>query len=90
MALHAMEASLKAIRDAGLDPRQIDGVIPIGIVSGTAEDFIDNFELGLYDKVLAEGGKLPSEAMRLKLARREMPAELLGRREGLMRKQATV
>ena len=38
-----IEASLKAIADAGLDPNQLDGVIPIGIVSATAEDFIDNF-----------------------------------------------
>ena len=35
-----IEASLKAIFDAGLTPKDIDGVIPIGIVSGTADDFI--------------------------------------------------
>ena len=36
-------SSLRAIDDAGLTPKDIDGIIPIGIVSGTAEDFIDNF-----------------------------------------------
>lgn len=38
-----IEASQKVIADAGLMPKGIDGVIPIGIVSGTADDFIENF-----------------------------------------------
>lgn len=37
------EASLAAIRDAGLTPRDIDGVIPIGITGGTAEEYVANF-----------------------------------------------
>ena len=60
-----MEASLKAIRDAGLDPRQIDGVIPIGIVSGTAEDFIDNFGITdlRFSALVPHGGASPAMAL---------------------------
>ena len=50
--------------------------------------FVDEFEVGLYLKSEEpDGPRLPSEALRLKLARREMPAELLGRRDGLLRKR---
>lgn len=38
-----MEASLNAIRDAGLDPKDIDGIIAYGSMSVVAEDFITNF-----------------------------------------------
>jgi acetyl-CoA acetyltransferase len=38
-----MEASLAAIRDAGLDPKDIDGVIVYGSMAVVAEDFITNF-----------------------------------------------
>ncbi len=40
-----IEASLAAIRDAGLDPKQIDGVIPIGVTGAPAEAFVTNFGL---------------------------------------------
>lgn len=40
-----LEASLLAIGDAGLAPKDIDGVVPIGITGATAEDFITNFGL---------------------------------------------
>lgn len=60
-----LEASIKAIADAGLAPRDIDGIIPIGIVSGTADDFIDN--LGLPDlrfsAVIPHGGASPVMAL---------------------------
>lgn len=46
MAL-TMEASLKAIADAGLQPTDIDGVIPYSAGDIVAEDFITN--LGLED-----------------------------------------
>ena len=46
-----LEASLKAIADAGLEPRDIDGVIPYFPGGGIAEDFIAN--LGLTDLKLS-------------------------------------
>ncbi|MGR9089396.1 MAG: thiolase family protein [Gammaproteobacteria bacterium] len=60
-----IESSLAAIRDAGLDPKDIDGVIPIGIVSGTAEDFIDNFGIPdlRYSAVVPHGGASPVIAL---------------------------
>ena len=38
-----LEASLRAIEDAGLKPTDIDGVIPYGQGGAVAEDFITNF-----------------------------------------------
>jgi acetyl-CoA acetyltransferase len=60
-----IEASLKAIADAGLSPRDIDGVIPIGIVSGIAEDFIDNFGITdlHFSAVIPHGGASPVMAL---------------------------
>ena len=46
-----LEASLKAIEDAGLSPRDIDGVVPYFPGGGIAEDFIAN--LGLPDLTLS-------------------------------------
>jgi acetyl-CoA acetyltransferase len=46
-----LEASLKAIDDAGIDPRDIDGCIPYFPGAGIAEDFIAN--LGLRDLTLS-------------------------------------
>ncbi len=46
-----LEASLKAIEDAGIDPREIDGCIPYFPGGAVAEDFIAN--LGLRDLTLS-------------------------------------
>ena len=46
-----LEASLKAIEDAGLKPADIDGVVPYFPGGGIAEDFIAN--LGLPDLTLS-------------------------------------
>ncbi len=46
-----LEASLAAIADAGLSPRDIDGIIPYFPGAGIAEDFIAN--LGLPDLTLS-------------------------------------
>ena len=60
-----IESSLKAINDAGLDPKDIDGIIPIGIVSGTADDFIENFGLPdlRFSAVVPHGGASPAMAL---------------------------
>ena len=58
-------SSLLAIKDAGLSPRDIDGIIPIGIVSGTAEDFIDNFGIPdlRFSALIPHGGASPAIAL---------------------------
>ena len=60
-----IESSLKAIADAGLTPKDIDGIIPIGIVGGTADDFIDNFGLPdlRFSAVVPHGGASPAMAL---------------------------
>ncbi len=60
-----IESSLKAIADAGLSPKDIDGIIPIGIVSGTADDFIDNFGLPdlRFSAIVPHGGASPAMAL---------------------------
>lgn len=60
-----LESSLAAIADAGLRPKDIDGVIPIGIVSGTADDFIDNFGIPdlRFSAVIPHGGASPVMAV---------------------------
>ena len=60
-----IESSLNAIADAGLTPRDIDGVIPIGIVSGTADDFIENFGIPdlRFSAVIPHGGASPVMAL---------------------------
>lgn len=59
------ESSLKAIADAGLRPPDIDGVIPVGIVSATAEDFIENFGIPdlRFSAVVPHGGASPVMAL---------------------------
>ena len=60
-----IESSLSAIADAGLSPKDIDGIIPIGIVSGTADDFIENFGLPdlRFSALIPHGGASPVMAL---------------------------
>ena len=60
-----LEASLNAIRDAGLDPKDIDGVIPYGAGGIVAEDFITNFGLPdlRYSALTPMGGASPVAAI---------------------------
>ena len=60
-----LQASLAAIRDAGLEPKDIDGLIPIGVVSAIAEDFIDNFGSPdvRFSALIPHGGASPAMAL---------------------------
>ena len=60
-----MEASLAAIADAGLDPKDIDGVIPYPEGGLIAEDFITNFGLPdlRYSALTPMGGASPVAAL---------------------------
>lgn len=53
-----LEASLAAIDDAGLSPRDIDGIIPIGLTGAPAEAFVNNFGITdlHYSAVTPMGG----------------------------------
>ncbi|MGE0336729.1 MAG: thiolase family protein [Gammaproteobacteria bacterium] len=69
LALH-LEASLAALDDAGLSPRDIDGVIPHAGIGVVAEDFITNF--GIPDLRFSAntplGGASPLAAIQCALA----------------------
>jgi len=60
-----LEASLNAIIDAGLDPKDIDGVIPYAAGGVVAEDFITNFGLPdlRYSATTPMGGASPVAAL---------------------------
>ena len=60
-----LEASLAAIADAGLDPKDIDGVIPYPAGGIIAEDFITNFGLPdlRYSALTPMGGASPVAAL---------------------------
>lgn len=60
--------------------RELDEVEP------KYRDFIEAYEVTLYEK--AEGSRLPSEKLRLALAHRAMPRELLERYRVLVAKRA--
>ena len=51
------------------------------------ERFVETYETGLWDAYEKDDAKLPPEAMRLKLARRAMPPEMLGDYSSLMHKR---
>ena len=60
-----LEAALAAIADAGLDPKDIDGVIPYAAGGVVAEDFITNFGLPdlRYSALTPMGGASPVAAL---------------------------
>ncbi|MGI4955269.1 MAG: thiolase C-terminal domain-containing protein [Janthinobacterium lividum] len=65
-----IEASLMAIRDAGLDPKQIDGIIPIGITGAPAEAFVTNFGIPdlRFSGLAPMGGASPIAAVQMATA----------------------
>ena len=65
-----IEASLAAIRDAGLDPKQIDGIIPIGITGAPAEAFVTNFGIPdlRFSGLSPMGGASPVAAVQMAMA----------------------
>ncbi len=64
LALH-LDAALSAIEDAGLSPKDIDGVIVYGGMGVVAEDFITNFGLGdlRFSATTPLGGASPVAAL---------------------------
>jgi acetyl-CoA acetyltransferase len=60
-----LEASLAAINDAGLTPKDIDGVIPYAAGGIVAEDFVTNFGLPdlRYSALTPMGGASPVAAL---------------------------
>jgi len=65
-----MEASLAAIRDAGLDPREIDGIIAYGSMAVVAEDFVTNFGIPdlRFSAVTPLGGASPVASLQCAVA----------------------
>ena len=65
-----MEASLAAIRDAGLDPKDIDGIIVFGSMAVVAEDFITNFGIPdlRFSAVTPLGGASPVASVQCAVA----------------------
>ena len=60
-----LEASIAAINDAGLTPKDIDGIIPYGAGGIVAEDFITNFGIRdlRYSATTPMGGASPVAAL---------------------------
>ena len=57
-------------------------------VEAAYQEFVDSYEIGLYQRSIEQDGyRLPSEALRLKLANRAMDPELFGRRTALVKKR---
>ena len=65
-----LEASLAAVADAGLSPKDIDGVIPIGITGAPAEEYIASFGLSdlRFSALVPHGGASPVGALQLAAA----------------------
>lgn len=53
-----LEASLAALADAGISPREVDAVIPVGITAATAEEYVTNFAIPdlRFSAVIPHGG----------------------------------
>lgn len=54
------------------------------------ETFLDRWETACWDRHEKDDAKLPAEKMRLRLARREMPSELLGKHTELLAKRKRI
>ena len=54
------------------------------------QDFVDEYETGMWLKAQDGGPKLPSEALREKLARKAMDPNLLARHDALIRKRQRI
>ena len=65
-----IEACLAAISDAGLDPKDIDGIIPIGITGAPAEAFVTNFGIPdlRFSALTPLGGASPIAAVQCAIA----------------------
>lgn len=65
-----IEASLIAIDDAGLTPKDIDGIIPIGITAAPAEELITNFGIKdlRFSAITPLGGASPIAAVQCAIA----------------------
>src|SRR4051794_27520347 len=61
---------LAAIRDAGLDPKEIDGIIPIGMTGAPAEAFVTNFGIPdlRFSALTPLGGASPVAAVQCAIA----------------------
>jgi len=60
-----LEAALAAVRDAGVDPRDIDGVIPSAAGTCIAEDLVENFGIRdlRFSATVPMGGASPVAAL---------------------------
>jgi chromosome segregation ATPase len=54
------------------------------------EAFLDDFETAAWDRHVKDDAKLPPKDMRLRLARREMPSDLLGQHSALHAKRRRI
>jgi hypothetical protein len=79
----------KASQELGQVERILGGYIAedgskVEGIEAKYNSWVDNFEVGLWTAHADDGAKLPSADMRQRMARKQMPAELLGQYERLL------